>query len=511
MRKLWKLLGSKFFLFSLMIVLQLAVMYLAIFYFSEQEEYFILIAGFLSFIVAAYIINTPILPEYKIAWLVPVLLLPAFGIPLYIILGKRRFHIRNDVFPEATENYPELLAQNKDVLQRSKSEDYFVNQMANYIYFSGKGRVNYGDEVAYYPNGETMFAALIEDLKKARKYIFLEFFILKPGKVLDTIMEILGDKVKEGVEVFLLYDDLGCTFNLPGKYIRRLVKLGVKTRGFQPFRPFLNSSINNRNHRKTVVIDGKIAYTGGINLADEYINAINRFGYWKDAGARFVGRSVDDVVISFLQMWNDTIRKKDDKVRDIEKYVYRDYRPLKGAAYTIFAHDDPYNDDSVSESAYLKIIDQAERYVYITTPYLVIDHNMKRSLTLAAQSGVDVRIIIPGVPDKKVTYQLTKSFVAGLLKGGVKVYFYKPGFIHAKSFVSDDRYAMVGTANLDYRSLYLHYECSLFVADKQFSYSVKEDYLRTLEDCVLATNELLHTNIFTRIWRALLRMLAPLF
>lgn len=511
MRKVLKLLSSKVFLFSLMILLQLGLIYVAIAYFSEHWKYFSIVTRILAFLVATYIINTPILPEYKIAWLVPVLLAPVVGIPLYLMLGKHNFKKENSFYNRSQSEIKKYLGQHEEIIKRSLGEDYFVNRMGNYVYNSSKGRLNYGDKIKYYPSGETMWSAILEDLKCAKKYIFLEYFIFKPGQIYAALLETLTQKVKDGVEVYLLYDDLGCTYNIPTKYFKKLMKVGVKVRAFQPFRPFINSSVNNRNHRKLCVIDGNIGYTGGINLADEYINIDCKFGKWKDCGIRVEGKTCDDFVLTFIQMWNDTLKKKDAHITDYEHYLYQDYEPQTTTSYSLFVNDSPHDNESTSENVYLKMIDQAARYIYITTPYLVIDHSMKSTLILAAHSGIDVRIIIPGVPDKKITYQLTKAFASQLVKEGVKVYFYKPGFIHAKSFICDDLYSVIGTANLDYRSLYLHYECSLFVCDKQLTYSVKEDYQRTLDDCEEVTSKLLTTNVFTRAWRALLRMLAPLF
>ena len=514
MRKVLKLLTSKVFLYSIMILLQFAAIYYVLAYLSEQSsnwQYLAYVTRGLAFLVAVYIVNTPMIPEYKIAWIVPILLLPIFGVTLYLILGRKNFNRHNEFFKQSKQLMEPFLHQNDDVLVRSRGTDYFVAQMGTYVYNASRGRINYGDTVKYYPSGELLYADILEAIKGAQKYVFMEYFIMRPGKMLNSIIDLLLEKIKEGVEVYILYDDLACTFKMPRRYLRKMTKGGIKLRGFQPLAPFISATTNNRNHRKLTVIDGRIGFTGGVNLSDEYINEVHPFGKWKDCGVKVQGKTVEDMVLTFIQMWNNTFRKNQDKISDIKHFLYDDYQVQPSTAYTIFINDTPLDSDSTSENAYMKMVEQATKYVYITTPYLIINYDIRNSLTLAAKSGVDVRIIIPGTPDKKTAYSLTKAFASQLIQKGVKVYFYKPGFIHAKSFVVDDQYSIVGTANLDYRSLYLHYECSLFVYDKQFAYGVKEDYLRTLQDCELVTPKLLKTNIFTRAWCALLRMLAPLF
>ncbi len=477
-------------------------------YFYEQFPYFFLFSWLGSIIVAIYIVNCPIIPEYKIAWIVPVLAFPFFGIPLYFLLGRKHFGKENSIFyNKSIDETRPLLVQNEEVLLKSKGEDYFVNQIANYVYTSSKSALSYGGEVKYYSNGESMYEAMINELKQAEKFIFMEYFIFKPGKMLDSILNILEQKVKDGIEVRLMLDDFGCTFKMPHSMYKKIIKMGIKLLKYEPLLPFINSKMNNRDHRKLLIVDGQVAFTGGINISDEYINETHPFGYWKDSGIRVTGGSVKDMTITFMQMWNSQV-KNSDRIVDFQSYL-PSYIPTTNI-YSLFINDSPHDDINVNENCYLKMIEQARKYVYITTPYLIIDHDMTNSLVMAANSGIDVRIIIPGIPDKKQVYELTKAFAQNLVRKNVKVYRYKKGFIHSKSFVVDDLYSIVGTANLDYRSLYLHFECGLFVRDKQFAYSVKEDYERTLQDCEELTPKLLRVNIFTRGWRALLRMFAPL-
>jgi cardiolipin synthase len=363
-------------------------------------------------------------------------------------------------------------------------------------------------QTEYFSSGEAFFKRALEELEKAEHYIFLEFFILRQGVMLDPILEILERKARQGLDVRLIYDDLGCFMSLPQDYKRRLLSRGIKCIVFNPFTPLLSSLQNNRDHRKILSIDGKVAFTGGINLADEYINAYERFGHWKDAAIMLEGEAAWSLTLIFLEMWNLEQKQKDD---------YRSFYPWKNAlcpipsdGYVLPYADSPIDEENVGEHVYIRIINDAKEYVYISTPYLVVDENLTSALTLAAKSGVDVRIITPYRWDKKIVHMTTRSYYRLLISAGVKVYEYSSGFNHSKTFVSDDKIATVGTTNLDFRSLYLHFECGVWLYKNRAVQQVKEDFLKTIPVSHQITLENCTGNAFLRIIQIVLRLFAPL-
>jgi cardiolipin synthase len=360
----------------------------------------------------------------------------------------------------------------------------------------------------YFASGEAFFARALEELEKAERYIFLEFFILREGVMLDPILEILERKARQGVEVRLIYDDLGCFMSLPPDFKRRLEERGIRCIVFNPFTPLLSSLQNNRDHRKILSIDGKVAFTGGVNLADEYINAVDRFGHWKDAAIMLEGEAAWSLTLIFLQMWNLEQQGGDDYGRF---YPWKD-EPCRVASdgYVLPYADSPMDHENVGEHVYIRIINSAREYVYISTPYLVVDENLSSALTLAAKSGVDVRIITPQRWDKRIVHMTTRSYYHHLVSAGVKVYEYVGGFNHSKTFVSDDKVATVGTTNLDYRSLYLHFECGVWLYKSSSVMKVKEDFLATLPRSREISLEICEKNLFQRYFQTLLRLFAPL-
>ena len=354
-----------------------------------------------------------------------------------------------------------------------------------------------------------MFPAMLEALRSAEHFIFMEYFIINQGYMFQTIVDILEEKAKQGVEVRLIYDDMGCIGTLPPHYYKILQKKGIKCAAFNPFRPVMSVIMNNRDHRKILVVDGTVGFTGGINLADEYINKIERFGYWKDTGVRIEGEGVWSLTNMFLGMWNSIVRSSED---------YKKYLPPVHQTWNLdedgFVQpygDSPLDHENVGENIYLNIISRAKKYVYIFTPYLIIDHETLVALRNAAKSGVDVRIVTPGIPDKKMVYLLTQSYYTPLLEAGVKIYQYTPGFLHAKSFVCDDEIATVGSVNLDFRSLYLHFECGVFMYRSKAVMQVKQDCMETFacsEEISLAFCR--KRPLPVRMLQSLLRLFAPL-
>ena len=347
---------------------------------------------------------------------------------------------------------------------------------------------------------------MLEELHKAKKFIFLEYFIIEPGIMWDAILEILEEKAQQGVEVRVMYDDIGSVSTLPKNYPHILEKKGIKCIPFNRLNAFACIILNNRDHRKILVIDGKIAFSGGINIADEYINAKVKFGHWKDNGIRVTGDTVWNYTVMFLTMWN-SLRNEDQDFTQF-KHHFKKHNEYHGfvSAYG----ETPLDKENTGQDIYLNIINRANDYVYIFTPYLIIDTDMINALTLAARRGVDIRIVIPGIPDKRIIYTVSESYVEPLVKGNVKVYKYTPGFVHSKVFVSDDHVATVGTINMDYRSLYLHFECGCYIEDNEVIKEIKNDLLDTINKSHLITKEEAKPKFFKGLFQAILRLIAPL-
>lgn len=323
-----------------------------------------------------------------------------------------------------------------------------------------------------------MFKDMLTELKKAKKYVFLEYFIIEEGKMWGEILKILVEKVNEGVDVRLIYDDVGSLFLLPKDFKKQMGDMGIRCMAFNKFRPFLSLVMNNRNHRKMLIIDGHIAFTGGINIADEYINEKNRFGYWKDTGVKLKGEGVWSFTLMFLEMWN-AFYKTDDTYDDF-KACKKDFKKYESHGYI-----QPYSDSP-------------------------IDNEMKHALCIAAKRGVDVRIVTPGIPDKKIIYRLTRSNYEPLLKAGVRIFEYTPGFIHAKSYICDDKIGVVGTINMDYRSLYLHFECGVLMYETQSVKDLKKDSIKTIRASREVSIEDIEKGVLGRFFDAFLRLVAPL-
>ena len=363
----------------------------------------------------------------------------------------------------------------------------------------------------YYPSGEEMYADMLHDILQAKEFIFLEFFIMKQGRMFDTIMDALEKKAKQGVHVRLIYDDMGCIDEFPLYFYKDLQRRGIHVACFNPFRPFLSVIMNNRDHRKIVVIDGKIAYAGGMNIADEYINIIERFGYWKDGGIRITGDAVWSFTTMFLEMWSFVTKGKEDFSKF--KVIENDNVALQkaGKGFVQPYGDCPLDKRYITEAVYLNLINHARKNIYIFTPYLILGSEIATALINAARSGVDVRIVTPAIPDKKMVFLLTQSNYENLIHGGVKIYQYTPGFIHSKCFVVDDEYASVGTTNLDFRALYLHFECGVLMYKTESVHKLTEDALKTFEiSREILLEECENKNFFYQLFLSVMRLFSPL-
>ncbi|MDR0643585.1 MAG: cardiolipin synthase [Treponema sp.] len=460
--------------------------------------------SWMSVVVSLYIINKKEKPAYKVTWVFLILTFPIFGGILYIV-----FHFASDfkklkaLFIKRKEESKFFLPMNNELVDMEADCLSQIRYLQNYAGFPVYTRT----QAQYFADGQAFFQKVLVELEKAERYIFLEFFIMRRGLMLDSIIDLLEKKAAQGLDVRIVYDDLGCFFSLPTDYKHSLEDRGIQCVVFNPFKPALSSLQNNRDHRKLIIIDGKTAFTGGLNLADEYINKLERFGHWKDAAIMIQGDAVWSLTILFLQIWNLERIQDDFAVF----YPWKDgERRSPSDGYIQPYGDSPFDDDNVGEHVYLQIINNAKEYVYINTPYLVVDDNMLSALMLSAKSGVDVRIITPHHWDKEVAAITSRSYYRQLVSAGVKIYEYTNGFNHSKTFVSDDRIATVGTANLDFRSLYLHFECGVCLYQNSAVEDIRKDFLETLAVSRKITLKDCSRNAFQRVIQDVLRVFAPL-
>lgn len=510
MKKILRLFFNRVVFVGLPILLQIFALVTVIWKFGSYFVYFYAICTLLSVLALLRIISDRTNPAYKIAWIIPILLFPIFGGLFYLLLGSNKLSKRSKrKLRSIQEKMTELLGQNESVIQEIALKDIRAANQSRYIEKYSFCPVYQNTTSKYLTPGEKMFERLLEELKRAKHYIFLEYFIIENGKMWDSILDILTEKTRQGLDVRVIYDDVGCLMKLPYGYEKHLEKLGIKCCVFNPFVPVLSTRMNNRDHRKIAIIDGHTAFTGGVNLADEYINAKERFGHWKDSAILIQGDAVWSFTVMFLSLWGNQKKTEED---------YEPYRPLTqpeegvtSDGYVQPFGDSPLDDESIGETIYLNLLSQAKRYVYINTPYLILDNEMATALCSAAKRGVDVRIVTPYIADKWFVHSVTRSNYDVLVESGVKIYEYTPGFIHAKTFVVDDELAVVGTINLDYRSLYLHFECGVWLYQTQSVFEVKEDFLTTLEQCQPITLEDCQAvRWYKRIGRSILRIFAPL-
>ena len=509
LKKLGKLLTSKFLLVCFLLLIEIAIIPAVFYWFFFSVDttwiFVVLCAAvvILDLAIALWIVNSNMNAEYKIAWLMPVLFLPPIGALLYLNLRRRpRPRRRLKQLAEKFAGMECLYVKKDGHVGTEYADDGFAASCAEYVAQATGLPPTDCYEFEYFPSGESYCERLLEELEKAEKYIFLEYFILRPGKFWNSVLDILKRKAGEGVDVRVIYDDIGSMLKVPDNYAAELEKQGVKCMCFNPFRPVLDLAQNNRTHRKIALIDGVTAFTGGINLSDEYINETHPFGHWKDTGIMVRGRAAQNFAAMFLQLW--FLRAPDE---DYTRYLSTG---PKGDCSRLAFCDSPLDRQNVCEDLYLKIIYHAKKYVYINTPYLILDGEMKRALITAAHSGVDVRITVPDIPDKKYVFAVTKAFYSELIKEGIHIYRYKPGFIHAKSIVSDDKYCIIGSTNMDFRSFYLHFECNMMFFDERVSAKLTADYLDTCKQCDEVKKEHFKESIFRLIYRAVLRVFAPL-
>lgn len=519
-RNILQIIFSRTMLTMVLILLQFAYLIGRMYTFAEYIPIFLGSELLVVAVMMTIIINSKENPTIKLSWCLLVGLFPIFGSIVYVVvtfdLGYRVQQRRIIETEAAAETY---LRKQDAILEEVKGKDMQTYQIAGYLRNHSGSTVNKNTEVTYFPIGEEMFEEMVKQLKQAEKFIFLEYFMITYGYMWNTILNILIEKAKEGVEVRLLYDGSCAIYLLPYNYPKRLEALGIQCRMFSPPIPFLSTHYNNRDHRKIMVIDGKAAFTGGVNLCDEYINQNSPCGHWKDVGIMLQGDAVRDFTLMFLQMWSATERKPVTREHLLETNVERYLADAKESAerkdsesgYVIPYRDSPVDKENIGEMVYLDILNQSKNYVYIMTPYLILDNEMQTALCFAAKRGVDVRIILPHIPDKKYAFVLAKGHYAELLAAGVKIYEYTPGFVHAKVFVSDDCRAVVGTVNLDYRSLYWHYECSAYLYQVPAIRDIVVDVNDTLQRCQQITMEdVKNRKLVSKLAGAIFKLVAPL-
>lgn len=468
---------------------QMGIIIAVVLRFNEYFAFFYGASLLLSMAAFLWVMNSRINPAYKIAWIIPIMLFPIFGGLFYLFLGRskmsrmtaRKMKVYEERVREALSHRNnnvtgKIIATMEKMNGDAAIQTRYITNFAGYP--------PYTDETSQYlPIGEQKFEMLLEALKKAENYIFMEYFIIEEGVMWNRILEILKEKAGQGVDVRLIYDDVGCLFTLPHGYDKQLEKMGIQCCVFNPLLPVLSLRQNNRDHRKIAVIDGHTGFTGGINLADEYINEIIKYGHWKDTAIMLKGPSVWNLTVMFLAMWGylNGVDEDFDQFHPPDDTSARQSGTNAGFVQP-FA-DSPLDNEPVSETVYLNMIYKAKKYVYITTPYLIIANEMVTALCSAAKGGVDVRIITPHKWDKRLVHVVTRTYYKTLLESGVKIYEYTPGFMHGKTFVVDDLYGVVGTINMDYRSLYLHFECGVWMFYTPSVLELKQDFLDTLQVC----------------------------
>lgn len=496
-------------------VLQIIVLMATVLLLGSYALWLNAVLTVISLIVVVIIINQRKNPAFKLAWTILILTLPLFGGLMYLAASlQSSTHRFKKKAAAAHEVIAPYMCQDKSVTDEMRRQSRTKAAHASYLSSKALFPVYKNTSAVYLPSGEAKFEWLKSELSKARHFIFLEYFIIQEGVMWDSILKILIAKAKEGVEVRLIWDGMGCMSTLPKNYDKILESLGIKVMIFNPFVPLATIIQNNRDHRKIVVIDGHTAFTGGVNLADEYINAYDRFGHWKDSAIMLRGDAVRSFTMMFLETWY--MSKPVDS--DITRFLYH---PSEGefvvsdrsrSGYFQPYADTPLDGECVGELVYFNLINKAKEYIYITTPYLIPDNELLTALCFAAKSGIDVRIITPHIPDKRYVFHVTRSFYGQLMESGVRIYEYTPGFIHSKICVSDDNIAVVGSINFDYRSLYLHFECAALMYDNPSILDVKRDFLETLKVCEEITPE-----AYKKIKRksglqmSVFRILAPLF
>lgn len=493
---------------TILLLINFFVLFAALFKLREFLPHIFGGTAVFTIAMVLYLFNSPLDSSAKMTWMAVIVLLPVFGSMLYLFtIADFGHRAMTKAWEDSNKVAKRSIRQDKMVQEAFLKEDRRAAAMTAYVGGTGRYPVYANTEATYFASGEEKFQAILEALEQAERFIFLEYFIVEEGMMWGRILEILARKASQGVEVRLMYDGT-CEFALlPKDYPKRLKDLGIQCRVFAPIAPLVSTHYNYRDHRKILVADGCVAFTGGVNLADEYINHIRLYGHWKDTAVMLRGDAVQSLTLMFLQMWS--LKGQD--------HQWQSYLELpqdtgkRGLGYVMPYGDSPLDGQQVGKQVYMDILNRAERYVHIMTPYLILDDEMKNTLCYTAKRGVEVVLILPGIPDKKIPYALAKTHYRALLAAGVKIYEYTPGFVHAKVFVSDDREAVVGTINLDYRSLYHHFECAAYLYGTSCIGQIEKDMQCTKELCQRVSLETVKkTPLIMKLLGYVCKMFAPL-
>ncbi|MGT2932721.1 cardiolipin synthase [Streptococcus catagoni] len=499
---------SRVSLIALLIIIQMAFIFKSYAWMEQYHFGLTFIESIFAVAIVLYLVNSDMDAISRVTWLILIMIAPLLGSLLLIYTkfdwGYRGLKRRINHLVDLSRPYVKDDQEVVEILKDNTSATYHLVQ---YLQRSRERFPVYSNTKSqYFSSGEAFFEAFKEELFKAKKYIFMEFYIIAEGLMWGETLTILEAKIKEGVEVRVLYDGMNELSTLSPDYAERLAKIGIQAKAFSPISPFISTYYNYRDHRKIVVIDGEVAFTGGVNLADEYINEYERFGHWKDSGLMIEGEAVDSFLILFLQMWSIT-----EKGFEIEPYLAKHDTGIPTDGYVIPYGDSPLDTDKIGENVYIDILNHAKEYVYIMTPYLILNSELEHAIRFAAERGVDIEIIMPGKPDKAIPYALAKTYYKGLMSSGVKIYEYDPGFIHSKVFVSDNIKAVVGSINLDYRSLYHHFECAAYLYRASTIADIVKDFQETKNLSSRVTLKKVHNRPwYQKVMGLLVKTIAPL-
>lgn len=478
LRKSIQLIFRKPIITIILLILQVLFFWVISSYFYNEMLWILLIAELLAMILVIHIINDDSNSSYKISWIILILLMPAFGSLLFVFFRYQRMHGKIDkAISTLIEHSSKYIKKEENLYKELKKENLELYQLSNYLESSTVAQIYSNSNANYFKSGKLIFDDMLKELNAAKDFIFLEYFIIGQGYMWDNILSILEQKASEGLEVRVMYDGTNSIGgNLPPNYNKILEAKGIKSSVYLELSPILYPYYNNRDHRKILVIDGKVAYTGGINLSDEYINRKQKYGYWKDTGIKIEGSAANLFTMMFLQMWN----RVELNVADFKNYN-RDHK-IKSNEYILPFGTAPINKVSESANIYLDMIYRAKKSIRIMTPYFIVGEGFLDSLSLAAKKGIEVSIILPKVQDKKITKLLAQTYYKRLIESGVKIYEYLPGFVHAKSISIDSKEAVIGTINFDFRSLYLNFECAVYLYKSKAIKQYEEDFAETLKE-----------------------------
>ena len=492
------------------ILIEVIAVFLVYGHFAAQAKWLILVTRTIGALLVLFIYNDNRPAAMKMIWIILIMAVPVIGTLLYFLIGFNGFtRTMRKRFEKVDAELMPLLPDGASALVSLESRDRGAANVARYV-SERCGWPVYGDTaITYYKDASEGIEAQKEDLRCAEKFIFMEYHAIQDAESWHAIQDILEERVAAGVDVRVFYDDMGSISYVTTDFVKRLEAVGIKAKAFNAFMPVINIFLNNRDHRKITVVDGKVGYTGGYNISNEYFNITHPFGHWKDTGVRLEGPAVKSLTAAFLEMWNAAVgtEKDDDN--------YQQYLPdvpvsPQTQGFVQPYADNPMDDEHVGEDVYISVAEYAREYAWFVTPYLIITDEMCHALGLAAKRGVDVRIVTPGIPDKKMVYAITRSYYHNLVRNGVRIFEYTPGFCHCKMSVADDALATCGTINLDFRSLYHHFENGCLYADCDAVAATKADFEWMFGESREVTEDYLKPGYGIRLWHLVLRLVSSL-